>query len=184
MSDLTTEELTELKNGRSRHPLVCSAKRALKLSGELLEIEAQLDAHAPRQPGTQPILQGATAPASQLALVPVVRTANPTARLPGDASTPLANIVTQWYRDTARSPSGRALLHVMALITWVLSWAPVGMIYLVLFYVLICVVYVLMHPGLLIVALFKMLDAMPQYANFVAESLVEQIKFEMRQRLR
>ena len=108
-------------------------------------------------------------------------TCRPTAsslRTPGITETSEATFKTLLPR-LLRARYGAAFRAILTFLLYV----PLALLYISCLYTALGLGYLASHPNLLVTAAFDLLDAVPNCANFVAESMRHQLKLELGLRL-
>jgi hypothetical protein len=70
------------------------------------------------------------------------------------------------------------------LIKFLIWFFPLCMIYGGVFYGLCCIGYILAKPQIVVSMVFNLVDAIPNYASYASAAMFEQLKIELRERLR
>ena len=183
LKDATSVQLDALRASRSRNLAVQAAKKALRASALLSELQLDLNAlplsTAPQQVPSLPSDKvQAKPPSGSLAIVPFIRTVKPETEIPptsGLSAHPWPSVpfsLSTWYRK-AWSRGVR-----------VFSLMPLALMYIALIYSVLGFAYLSAHPELLVQAAFGVLDLVPNYAAFATEAMWTQVKIELAARFR
>ena len=185
LKNATASQLEALRLSRSRHLSVQAAKKALRASALLSELQLDLGSLPSGSASTQVCKapdrtqDPAPVPHGNLAIVPFIKTVKPETEIPPSAG------------FTSRS-LGRAVPHSLAAwytAAWqravqALALLPLAFMYVALLYSALGFVYLAAHPELLVQAAFGLLDLIPNYAAFASEAMWSQLKIELAARFR
>ena len=184
LKEATPGQLDALKASRSRNLSVQAAKKALRASALLTELQLDLNT-LPSAAGSESVrARPVSSPAaltspSNLAIVPFIKTVKPETEIPpsSDATFSLPRprvspALAAWYRN-----AWHRVTHAVAVI-------PLAFMYVALLYSMLGFAYLAAHPELLVQAAFSLLDLIPNYAAFASEAMWTQVKVELTARFR
>jgi len=180
--NLSTVDKAALAQNKSRAPPVLVAKKLIKLEAMLDDVERDLAPFALTPPAVN-----SPAECQRLELVPYV----PSVPLHPKNKTKTPDQT----ESTSTTPVHEALLnfipkdltkHGAYMMTTLkfLAYVPVVFGYVALIYTALGVAYVVAHPELLVPALFKGLDLLPNYAEFFFIRVTDAVKAELAERFR
>ena len=193
--DATSEQLEHIKTSKGREPALAVARKTLKLMTELEDLIKE--ATGKGLVGNKCVWRGnikaetAGNVENKLAIVPYIRTVSPketTGAVP--APTAAASDWHQrgaplsWLKYLRDTNTGKQYEAAFFRLTWLLSYLPLILIYSLQIYIALLVGYTLSHPEIVVKAAFALLDAVPNYTNFVTQRLYEQLVREVEARLR
>ena len=189
----TARQLESIKNSRARHPSIAAARKALRLGQLLTELKQDLDglphcskpgAAAEEKDSHKSKPKVDDGDPTKLALVPYVKTVplDEAAEYDDDLKKkkpPAA--AARALRNAAAffAPYARLYGACLRLVVTALAYAPLITLYVGVLYFGFGLLYLLMHPALLVKAMFSLLDVVPNYANYAAESMWQQMKTEL-----
>ena len=89
----------------------------------------------------------------------------------------------QWLKSLQSTRMGKQYVASLLRLVWLLSYLPLLLMYALQIYLALLVGYALSHPEIIIKAAFALIDAVPNYTNFVLNRLYEQLALEVEARL-
>ena len=201
LMDASDAQVENVRTSKGRNEGIVTAKKYFRVCTLLEDLEQDVSAaHALKKPGLgknkasqqksglrwAPELGG---PPGNLALVPFVPTAKKTIEENEDEGPAKREEMTKkkkglvWWTLPALPPWWTRGYELVTKASWAAAASlPLLAIALALTYLICGIIYLFLHPEAVVQALFRSLDLVPNYAQFVVDRMWDQVKVELSSR--